>query len=47
MSHRGGCHCGKIGFEVDGEFDRVVECNCLDGIEPANLAITKFDGRSL
>jgi hypothetical protein len=25
---RGGCHCGRIAFEVDGDIDRVVECNC-------------------
>jgi hypothetical protein len=27
-SWRGGCHCGRIAFEVDGEIDAVVECNC-------------------
>jgi hypothetical protein len=25
---RGGCHCGRIAFEVDGRPDRVSECNC-------------------
>lgn len=25
---RGGCHCGRIAFEVDGEIGAVVECNC-------------------
>ena len=24
----GGCHCGLIAFEVNGEIDGVVECNC-------------------
>ena len=24
----GGCHCGKVRFEVDGSVDEVVECNC-------------------
>jgi hypothetical protein len=100
MGHHGACHCGRIGFDVDGDIDRVIECNCsicskrgtllwmvprerlrlatryrfcpscgvatfsegadktgaaiaavnvrcLDGIEPANLTLTKFDGRSL
>ena len=28
MSHRGSCHCGAIRFEVEGEFDKVIECNC-------------------
>lgn len=28
MSYHGGCHCGKIAFDVDGDIDRVTECNC-------------------
>jgi len=28
MSYKGGCHCGKIAFDVDGDIDKVVECNC-------------------
>lgn len=24
----GSCHCGRIAFEVDGDFEEVVECNC-------------------
>jgi hypothetical protein len=24
----GGCHCGRIAFEVDGEIGTVMECNC-------------------
>lgn len=28
MIHKGSCHCGKIKFEVDGDFDSVKECNC-------------------
>ena len=27
-TYRGSCHCGRIAFEVRGEIDRVVECNC-------------------
>lgn len=25
---QGGCHCGRIAFEVDGEIGTVIECNC-------------------
>ena len=28
MAYKGGCHCGNIAFEVDGEIDQVIECNC-------------------
>lgn len=28
MKHKGGCHCGRVAFEVDTELDRVIECNC-------------------
>lgn len=28
MAYKGGCHCGKIAFEVEGDIDRVIECNC-------------------
>ena len=28
MNHKGSCHCGKIKFEVKGDFDSVKECNC-------------------
>lgn len=28
MMYRGGCHCGTVRFEADGEIDRVVLCNC-------------------
>jgi hypothetical protein len=27
-THRGGCHCGRIRFEVEGEIDNVSSCNC-------------------
>jgi len=26
--HQGSCHCGRIAFEVAGEFSDVKECNC-------------------
>jgi hypothetical protein len=28
MSYRGSCHCGQVRFEVQGEFDTAMECNC-------------------
>lgn len=27
-SWRGGCHCGRIAFVVEGDIDGVMECNC-------------------
>ena len=26
--HTGSCHCGAVSFRVDGDIDRVIECNC-------------------
>jgi hypothetical protein len=28
MTYKGGCHCGRIAFEVEGDIAQVVECNC-------------------
>jgi hypothetical protein len=28
MIHTGSCHCGGIRFEVDGDLDVVMACNC-------------------
>lgn len=28
MSHKGSCHCGQVKFEVKGEFESAMECNC-------------------
>jgi hypothetical protein len=28
MKYEGSCHCGKVAFEVDGEIDRGLSCNC-------------------
>lgn len=28
MIYQGSCHCGKIAFEVDGEPEQVMDCNC-------------------
>jgi len=27
-TYRGGCHCGRVRFEVRGNLERVSECNC-------------------
>ena len=27
-AHKGGCHCGRIAYEFDGEIGSVVDCNC-------------------
>ncbi|MDN5923505.1 MAG: GFA family protein [Xanthomonadales bacterium] len=28
MTYTGGCHCGRIKFDVEGELDKAMECNC-------------------
>jgi hypothetical protein len=28
MNYRGSCHCGKVSYEVEGELEQVMECNC-------------------
>jgi len=28
MKHTGSCHCGSIKFEVDGEIQSAMACNC-------------------
>lgn len=28
MIYKGSCHCGRASFEVEGDLDRVMECNC-------------------
>lgn len=28
MTHQGSCHCGRIRFEVDGQIDGALACNC-------------------
>ena len=28
MKHQGSCHCGKISFEVEGELNGAMACNC-------------------
>jgi hypothetical protein len=26
--HKGSCHCGQVAFEVEGEIQGVISCNC-------------------
>ncbi|HKD67518.1 MAG TPA: GFA family protein [Candidatus Binataceae bacterium] len=28
MTYKGGCHCGRIAFEVEGDLAEVMDCNC-------------------
>ena len=28
MKYPGGCHCGRIAFEVEGELTEAMDCNC-------------------
>jgi hypothetical protein len=28
MTHHGSCHCGRIAFEVEGQIDGALACNC-------------------
>jgi hypothetical protein len=28
MKYRGGCHCGKVAYEVEGDIQGVLSCNC-------------------
>ena len=27
-TYTGGCHCGRVRFEVSGQIERVLDCNC-------------------
>jgi len=28
MKYSGSCHCGKISYDVEGEIESLIECNC-------------------
>ena len=28
VKYKGGCHCGQIAFEVEGDIKQVIACNC-------------------
>lgn len=27
-TYTGGCHCGKVAYQVEGEIDQAIDCNC-------------------
>lgn len=37
MKHKGGCHCGKVRYEVELELGKAVECNCSICSKKASL----------
>ena len=43
MTHKGGCHCGRIAFEVEGD----INVRCPEGVDLSALKVVPFDGRSL
>lgn len=28
MLYKGSCHCGRVAYEVEGELQQVMDCNC-------------------
>src|SRR5579883_1337838 len=28
MKYKGGCHCGQVSYEVEGEITQLTSCNC-------------------
>ncbi|MGE0174207.1 MAG: GFA family protein [Oligoflexales bacterium] len=28
QKYTGGCHCGKVSFEIEAEIEKVMSCNC-------------------
>jgi len=28
MMHKGSCHCGRVAFEVEGDIQQALSCNC-------------------
>jgi hypothetical protein len=28
MNYKGSCHCGRIAYEVEGDIESVMQCNC-------------------
>ena len=57
MIYKGSCHCGKVAFEAEGEIGEAtdpkgnkmaaVNARCLEGVDPDNLVVKKFNGRAL
>jgi hypothetical protein len=44
MKYSGGCHCGRVQYEVDMEIEQAVECNCSSCSKRGSLlAFTSAD----
>ncbi|MGA8279072.1 MAG: GFA family protein [Rhodanobacteraceae bacterium] len=28
MNYKGSCHCGQISFQIEGDLEQVMQCNC-------------------
>jgi hypothetical protein len=37
MIYKGSCHCGKVAFEVEGEINGAIACNCSICIRKGSL----------
>lgn len=37
MTYKGSCHCGRIAYEVEGNAQHVIECNCSICIRRGHL----------
>ena len=37
MIYKGGCHCDRISFEVEGDLTQVTQCNCSICTKRGNL----------
>lgn len=37
MRHQGGCHCGKVRFEIEADIKEVISCNCSICVKKGHL----------
>ena len=45
-THAGGCHCGRVRFEVIAPAKlEVVDCNCIDSDTIESMSVKPYDGR--
>src|SRR6185436_22441 len=46
MKYTGGCHCGKVRYEVETDLAKVIECNCshcyMKGLLLTFVPVEKF-----
>jgi hypothetical protein len=56
-TYSGGCHCGKVRYDVTTDLARIIECNCsicskkaalltFVPVDVSTLKPTPFDGKS-